>query len=441
MSERKKFYLEEQTGAQLRYDREEDTYTVAFQKAEVKLTDVLEAGILDSCDAFVERELQPHEDELQVIVKPKVPLDRYKIFKEKDAYARLLIANNVIHKVAQHEHDRLHLMVSPENILVDKGLGVTFIHYGVRDSLPIYEKDINKLFVELRTTLLVLVDGAHHFNEYLNYRDTLKLSKRAEALIKEETIEGLQELIQAWIKQHEEEEKTLHKVSHKRWRVQKWALIGVSALLVPLIFFAVYILQVENPKQQAFQESSMAYFNNDYSTVVDVLESFHADDMPRSVKYQLAQSYIAIENLAEDRLENIRESITPKVGDIYYDYWIAIGRGNNKEAVEIARGLQQQEWVVYANSKYRREVERDKSLSHAEREALLKEIDDSIKSYSEELKKMYESYPASTEEKDGQAQDKQVQDEPAVEDAEKNEEEEKNKEKEEKDKEDGGDAE
>ncbi|WP_313957676.1 type VII secretion protein EssB/YukC, partial [Staphylococcus epidermidis] len=78
--------------------------------------------------------------------------------------------------------------------------------------------------------------------------------------------------------------------------------------------------------------------------------------MPRVVKYELAQSYVAVEPLQDYHRENLKNVLVLQAAEPYFDYWIAIGRGENEEAIDIARGLQDKEWLVYANLKRREEV-------------------------------------------------------------------------------------
>ncbi|BAB04693.1 type VII secretion protein EssB [Halalkalibacterium halodurans] len=389
MSERKRRYIEEQVGMQLGKD-ENSHYTITFQNEEIKLHDTLEAKVLDGCDPHTTREIEQNEDDFVIKVKPVIPLRSFGSLRNKEESVKLFVAHALIQKVIQHDHDKLHLIVSPENVLVSDGLDVTFIHYGVKDSIPPYETDPERLFLELRATLLVLLDGNHRFHEYMNYHDTLKLSPEAKSLVQQTTLEGLRELIRHWIQEHEQQEKQLHKVPKTKWTIQKWAGIGLIAALVPAIIYIVYVLAFLQPRQEAFTASHAAYLNENYSQVIDTLEPYSPNSMPRVVKYQLAQSYVAIEPLQAYHRENLKNVLVLQAAESYFDYWIAIGRGENEKAIDIARGLQDKEWLVYANVKRREEVKSDENLSGKEREDLIKEIEAEIDDYMRELEELAE---------------------------------------------------
>ncbi|MFS0646490.1 type VII secretion protein EssB [Siminovitchia sp. 179-K 8D1 HS] len=389
MSERKRLYLEEQLGMQLGKD-ENGHYTITFQNEEIQLNDTLEARVLDGYDPLTTREIEQNEDDFVIKVRPVIPLRPFGTLKNKEENVKLFVAHALIQKVIQHDNDRLHLIVSPENVLVSDGLEVTFIHYGVKDSIPPYEKTPDRLFLELRTTLLVLLDGNYRFNEYMNHHDTLKLSHRATALIQQTTLEGLRELVCDWIREQEQQEKQLHKVPKTRWTLQKWIGIGLISALVPAIVYIVYVLAFLQPRQDAFTVSHAAFLNENYSEIIDTLEPYSPSSMPRVVKYELAQSYVAVEPLQDYHRENLKNVLVLQAAEPYFDYWIAIGRGENEEAIDIARGLQDKEWLVYANLKRREEVKNDNKLSGKEREDLLKEIEAEIDHYMRELEELAE---------------------------------------------------
>ncbi|WP_339165338.1 type VII secretion protein EssB [Siminovitchia sp. FSL H7-0308] len=389
MSERKRLYLEERLGMQLGKD-ENGYYTITFQNEEIQLNDTLEARVLDGCDPYTTREIEQNEDDFVIKVRPVIPLKSFGTLKNKEESVKLFVAHALIQKVIQHNHDLLHLIVSPENVLVSDGLEVTFIHYGVKDSIPPYEKTPDRLFLELRTTLLVLLDGNYRFNEYMNHHDTLKLSHRAEALIQQTTLEGLRELVCDWIREQEQQEKQLHKVPKTRWILQKWVGIGLISVLVPAIVYIVYVLAFLQPRQEAFTASHSAFLNENYSEVIDTLEPYSPSSMPRVVKYELAQSYVAVEPLQDYHRKNLKNVLVLQAAEPYFDYWIAIGRGENEEAIDIARGLQDKEWLVYANLKRREEVKNDNKLSGKEREDLIKEIEAEIDNYMHELEELAE---------------------------------------------------
>ncbi|WZY01294.1 type VII secretion protein EssB [Bacillus sp. FSL W7-1360] len=389
MDEKKKRYLEEQTGAAVART-EDGHYTITLQYEEIKLHDVLEAQILDGCDAYTTRTISQNDDDFVITVRSNTPLTPFGTVRRKTESTRLFIAAALIQKVMQHRNDKLHLIICPENVLVSEALDIVLIHYGIKNSMPPDERDEEKLFLELRATLSALLDGQYHFNEYMNDNGVLKLSPKATSLMKQTTLEALRDLVSKWIQVHEKEEAALHKVPKKKWTIQKWTGIGLIVALVPAIVFTVYVLAFLQPRQAAFTESHRAYLNENYSEVIDILESYKPNVMPRVVKFQLAQAYVATEQLKDEQKANLTNVLVLQAAEPYFDYWIAIGRGENEEAVDIARGLGDEDLIAYAQIKHREEVKNDKKLSGKEREDLIKEIDNEITDYMQALEKLEE---------------------------------------------------
>lgn len=129
--------------------------------------------------------------------------------------------------------------------------------------------------------------------------------------------------------------------------------------------------------------------------------------MPRVVQYQLAQSYVANEDLNMDQTANVQNTLTLQAEELYFQYWIAIGRGEHEEANEIARQLQDGELEMYANLKWRDAIRQDLSLSGDEREELLNDIQADIDRYMREQQER-----EAEEEADAPADDNATEEEP-----------------------------
>ena len=123
---------------------------------------------------------------------------------------------------------------------------------------------------------------------------------------------------------------------------------------------------------------------SDYSEVVSQLSDYKVEDMPRVVQFELAESYIINESLTEDQKENVKNTITLESDPLYYQYWIHIGRGSAKEALDIARSLEDRDLIVFALLKYREEIKADESLSGDEKQQEIKEVQAEIDEYIDE---------------------------------------------------------
>ena len=77
----------------------------------------------------------------------------------------------------------------------------------------------------------------------------------------------------------------------------------------------------------------------------------------------------------------VRNTITLESDPLYYQYWIHIGRGSAKEALDIARSIEDRDLIVFALLKYREEIKADERLSGDEKQQEIKEIQSEIDEY------------------------------------------------------------
>ncbi|XYJ23816.1 type VII secretion protein EssB/YukC [Bacillus velezensis] len=140
----------------------------------------------------------------------------------------------------QHKLKRLNLIAAPENIVFDKALTPYFLHYGVKESLPPYEEDRERVLKELKACAALAADGAYTFDEYLKYKETLHFSPEVKSVLEAETIEELEEAIQTAIDSLEERDKTYIKLPKKKWKIQRYAWSGACRPPCAKHFFTPY---------------------------------------------------------------------------------------------------------------------------------------------------------------------------------------------------------
>lgn len=308
--------------------------------------------------------------------------------------------------VEEHSIKRLHLIAAPENIVFDKGLTPKFLHYGVKESIPPYEHDEERLFNEVKAVAALAVDGQFTFEEYLKYSETIKFSDQVKDIITSGTYGDLKAVIQKKIDELDAEEKTLVHLPKKKWKIQRYIGLGLILCLIPAVLFSFYSLFFAQPKQQAFIESNRYFLNKQYSKVISTLDKYDAGEMPDSVQYQLAYSYVLVESALKelDWQEDALKSLTLQVDPNNFLYWIQIGRGDNKGALETGRKLENDLQIIYAITKYMSEIKADDQMSSDEREKLLeplqKEFDELYKTLEQnkkEQKNTDENQQANTE--------------------------------------------
>lgn len=385
MADKKSSYLEEQLEAVMK--KEEGTYTFIFQRETIKLLDGLEAAPIKDINPSFKKDIQLTEGEVIISIQPPPAYQEFRFIHAKDEKSKWIFSYQLVDAVCKHDVKRLHPIVSPENIVFHQGLAPAFLHYGVKESIPPYETDEHRLLKEVKAVILRVVDHQYQFQEYLAYHDTLKLSELAKEISDTKSLEEVSALIQQKIKAIEAKEKTLVTIPKKKWKIERYIGLGLLVLLIPALVYTIYTFFFAMPKQEAYVEANKYYLNKQYSQVVDTLEKYPADQMPVSLQYELAISYVQTNQgnlLLDQHKKEITDTYTLQTDPQYFLFWIHIGQGNSKEALDIARVLGDDRYIFTALVAYRNDIQNDDSLSAEEKQKQLDPIIKEMAKYEEE---------------------------------------------------------
>ncbi|WP_368505845.1 type VII secretion protein EssB [Alkalihalophilus sp. As8PL] len=386
MEEKRLSYLEKQIEATV--TKEKGQHVFLFQKAKIKLKNHLEIGMIAQLNDPIERVIEETEDELKIVMKRPKSILNFTMLNRKPTYGKWLFAHKLIKAVESHSYLRLKLIVCPDNIVFDRSFNPVFLHYGVKESLPPYSSDADNLLLEVKATLSELIDNSHSFHEYYHFHTTLSLSPLVQEIYTLKSLTELADFIEGTIEEIEKREKALVHLPKKKWLTQKYSLITVAALLIPLIAYSIYSFFFVQPKQEAFIQSSEAFLTTNYSEVINQLNYYSPESMPHVTKYQLATSYVEYESLTEDQRNTIQNTLTLQSDERYFNYWIHIGRGENEEAVDLARSLEDRDLVMLGLLKYREDIKADDRLSGQEKEEELQVIQNEIDEYLREREEL-----------------------------------------------------
>ncbi|KAF0816287.1 hypothetical protein KIS4809_4930 [Bacillus sp. ZZV12-4809] len=384
MSVKSQTYLEEQLEAVVKTDHQ--SLTILFQREKIKADAAEELELLQAMESAIKRDIHLTEDELRLVLQIPSNYLTFSKLKKKDLRSRWIFSSQLLKLVKSHPYSRLHPVVCPENIVADESLSPHLLHYGVSESLPPYETNQEKLWMELKATIAAAVDGNRSFRDYLSLYETIELSPAARDVIKAKDESELSEVIRTNIEMLEKKDKEYVKVPQKKWKATRFSAWGLLIALLPFLAFSLYSLIFTQPKQAAFINSQEHFLKSQYSEVVSELSNYDIDQMPRVVQYELAQSYIINEALTEDQKENVQNTITLQTDPLYYHYWIHIGRGDAKEALDISRDLEDRDLILFALLKYREVVKADDKLESEEKQQKIDEIQAEIDEYLEEQK-------------------------------------------------------
>jgi type VII secretion protein EssB len=388
-------YLQEKLEAVIKQDEQSIAFT--FQIEKIKLDEPTEISFLKEINPKIKKEITMMDDELSILHTIPNTYTFLPRMDQVDVRDQLRIAYKVVQKAEIHSLSRIHLLVCPENIVLDQGLNPYFLHFGVKESLPPYEKNSDQLLKEVKATVAAIVDKQFSFEQYVHYFETLKLSDFTKKVSSAQSFNELISIIEERIQQVNDERALLMTVNKKTWKINRYVLYGVSLCLIPALVYSMYSLFFLQPKQTSFIHAQEKFLNNEYSEVVTALQPYDIKEMPKVTQYELSLSYIINESLTEEQKEVIRNTVSLQSDPLYFEYWILIGRGNAEEALDIARYLEDRSLILYGLVKYKEQVKSNDDLDREERQQLLADIENEITEYQDELKEEEEEQAASEE--------------------------------------------
>ncbi|MFV2049463.1 type VII secretion protein EssB [Metabacillus litoralis] len=383
MAENELSYIEEKLEATIK--KEKNIVTFSFQKEKVKLDSLEEISFLEQIEKQFNKKVTMTDD--QVVIDYRLPDSYLSIssFLKLEERDRTVTAYQLVGKVKEHDLLRTHLVVCPDNLVFDQGLTPYFLHYGVMESIPPYEKNEEVQLLETKATVAALLDNDYSFEEYFHYYKTLNLSKLAQLILQATDYDHLLKVIQSHRKKLKEKESTLIRISKRKWKWSRSVFWTVCVCFVPVLIYLIYSLFFLHPRQSNVIEAQEHYLNKRYSQVVTTLESYEIDQLPNVAQFELAISYIVNESLTEEQKDYVENTVTLQSDPLYYKYWIHIGRGEADKALDAARFLEDRDIIIYGLIKYREQIKADEEIENEERQQKISEIEQELDAFMKEI--------------------------------------------------------
>lgn len=386
MIEENQTYIEKQLDAKFKSEKEQIVLT--FQREKIKLDDEIEIKLLSELNPFIRKEFCSTEDELVFTFYIESNHSTFNQLINVDEKSQWIFASQLLKKIMSHSSNRLHLIVCPENILIDESFTPYFLHYGVKESIPPYERNDTRIWKETKAIIAAIVDNQYSFEQYMQFSKSIQLSPIVEEILQTKNENELLKCIQNQIKAIEKKEKSFTKITLNKWYWVRNSFITLGVILVPLIIYLFYAVFIVQPREKTFINVQEPFIQEDYSEIVDQLSKIKVEDMPHVVQYELATAYIMNVDLIDEQKKNILKTITVQTDYRYFQYWIYIGRGEAKEALAIARQLDELDYILLSLLEYEKQVKADQDMKAEEREKLLNEIESEKEKYENQKKEL-----------------------------------------------------
>ncbi|MFU2181717.1 type VII secretion protein EssB [Streptococcus pluranimalium] len=291
------------------------------------------------------------------------------------------------------------VILHPINLFITKN-SQPMIAYRALEKVMVPDVLTTSDFIKQFKCYLVSLMTSNDFSDL--YKGSLEVVKLPEFL---ETVKALDDvedirafLISEYEKQKEREVSSLSLVSKTRHKIYKFATIWLSALSVILMVPLIYFVFIQNPLNTKLLDADTAFIKNNFSNVIDKLSNVPLDKLPYTQKYELAYSYIQGLNFSKEQEAVILNNVTLKTEELYFDFWIQSGRGENDDAIDISKRLESTDLIIYALEQKIEEVKSDSSLSGKERQTQLKDLQSEIDTYWEDRTERLEQKEDTTDE-------------------------------------------
>lgn len=294
-------------------------------------------------------------------------------------YQVLINVKNLI-----EDSKRIKISLSPNNLVFDSSMMPKAV---MRDVYKETKFDENDFVSQYKALIGYLLQNKYSFSDFYEGGNQLLLkSKSTSAYVDLMTTEEIiNKLTEEYEKLQERIKTRLIEVDKRKYKQLEIAIKLSSVLLLFSIIAIGYFAIFRLPEEKTFNKANQGYINQDYITVKDTLSDIKISRMDKNTKYILAVSNVKTESLNDEQKNNILSSVSINSDDRILDFWIYLGKSNTEKAIDVAKQLGNKEYIAYAYMKEKVLVESDTSLSGAEREQKLKEIENSLKEFAIDL--------------------------------------------------------
>ena len=158
---------------------------------------------------------------------------------------------------------------------------------------------------------------------------------------------------------------------------------GITTIILGIL--SAYFYFWVSPVQKATVDAQGHFIARRYDDVADDLRKFQIIRLSKEAKYVLASSYIHLDNLSDKQKLSILNTITPSSSENLLEYWIYLGRGNYKKALNLAQNIGDNQLILHSYTNLYEQVRNDPKMDGAEKQKKLSEYLKEIKDLSNKL--------------------------------------------------------
>lgn len=367
----------------MQYNEETKNPFIRIDKADVRVNDPRLLALMNEAnDYFVYQEVVEHED-YYIFEYEITDTDRAWNQVETLYYhdqLRLFINAN---RLSETLHGRLNVVMHPDNLIYDENLLPYALYRGFAGSIEPVEMSSDDYLKQYQCLIISTLGTKYTFEQL--FEGCLPLAKEnnfIRDIANASSLEGVLDILQeAYDSEKKRVDNTMKLVPKKRHSLFVRLTILFAVLFLVLAIPLTYMSVVMVPYQSNLLTANEAYLSNDYELVIAKLASQNASSLPQASKYELAYAYLQGETLSQEQLTNIMNSISLKSDERVLLYWIYNGQGKYEESLDLAKALGDEQLIIYGIYKNIEAINNNKSLSGADKETKLKELNSSLEEH------------------------------------------------------------
>ena len=274
--------------------------------------------------------------------------------------------------------------IHPKNIFVQGNI-VKILHYGligIMEPMDLNEQTFLATYKALIVSILrpklnfdLLIDGISSIRDQLV--QDIDACKTYD--------EVLQYINKAYTKITDEIKAKKVVVMKRNWYIFTIGTVVSGITTIILGILSAYFYFWVSPVQKATVDAQGHFIARRYDDVADDLRKFQIIRLSKEAKYVLASSYIHLDNLSDKQKLSILNTITPSSSENLLEYWIYLGRGNYKKALNLAQNIGDNQLILHSYTNLYEQVRNDPKMDGAEKQKKLSEYLKEIKDLSNKL--------------------------------------------------------
>lgn len=238
-------------------------------------------------------------------------------------------------------------------------------------------------FTQLKAKILSMF-SKYTYNEIIKSNFTLSFSSKFEKEILNS--KDVQELRETVVK-HIDEQETIQKSNFAFVKKKSFIMYRAFTYILLVMFLVMTTYSVFN---KFYTVNKLEFSNDLYGEFIDknyteVLRISSGEDLTLDQKYIVGYAGIMTTALDNDKKEIILSTYSKHVSEALMEYWIYIGYGDYKNAINKGKSINNDEYVLYALRLEENRLLKDEKMDGAQKEAELNGVQSEIETYKEKL--------------------------------------------------------